>query len=269
MNSRNEFDGAVALVTGASRGIGKVLCIELGARGAKVACAARATNDNRLKLPGTVDETVDIIEKAGGVGLAIPTDLSLPEQIEAMVETSASHFGGIDILVNNAAVTFVGDLEMSPKHYELIMDINVRAPFLAAKYAKPYLAKSSNGRILNVSSIAGLNYIPSMMAYGMSKAALDHLSVSCAAQLKDDGIAVNCFRIDTQVASEGYMMNAPDEDYSKWFPAEVAASGMCWMLEQSLDYTGKIEDMVDLGIRINTIEESKRNNRLETDWKIN
>lgn len=268
MNKKTDvFDGTVALVTGASRGIGKALAIELGARGAKVACAARATNQNRLKLPGTVDETVELIEKAGGQGLAVPTDLSSPEEIEAMVKTCAQHFGGLDILVNNAAVTFGGDLEVLPKHYDLMMDINVKAPLLATLHSKPYLEKSKNGRIINVSSVTGLTYIPSMMTYGMSKAALDHLSVSSAAQLK--GVAVNCFRIDVQVASEGYMMNAPDEDHSSWFSAEAAALGMCWMLEQPAKYTGKIEDMLELGVRTGIMGDIKNRERLESQWMIN
>lgn len=261
------FDGAIALITGASRGIGKALAIELGARGVKVGCAARATNENPLKLPGTVDETVEIIEQAGGQALAIPTDLSSPEEIESMVKTCAEHFGGLDILVNNAAVTFNGDMGVSPKHYDLMMNINVKAPLLTMLHSKPHLEESKNARIINVSSVTSLMYIPSMMTYGMSKAALDHLSVSAAAQL--EGIAVNCFRIDVQVASEGYMMNAPDEDFSKWFSAKAAALGMCWMLEQPQEYTGKIEDMLELGTRTGIMGDVKNRNRLETRWVIN
>ena len=263
------FKGFTALVTGASRGIGRALALELGARGAKVACAARATNENRFKLPGTIDETVEKITQAGGEALAVPTDLSQDEDISKMVESTAQYFGGIDILVNNAAVTFAGDMEIKPKHYELIMDINVKAPLLASHYARPYLAKSKNGRVINVSSAASLFYFPEMMVYGMSKAALDHLSVSMAAQFQEDNIKVNCFRIDTQVATEGYMMNAPDEDFSTWVQAEKAALEMCWMLEQDSKYTGKIEDMLELGVRTGILEDKESTRALGGDWHVN
>ncbi len=270
MNDKNKsFEGAVAIVTGASRGIGKALAVELGRQGASVVCAARATNENRFKLEGTIDETVELIEKEGGEALAVPTDLSSPEAVEAMVEAAAKNFGGLDILVNNAAVTFPGDIDIQPKHYELIMDINVRAPLLASAYSRPHLTKSQHGRILNVSSVTSLLYAPHMMVYGMSKAALDHLSVSTAAQFVEDGICVNCFRIDVPVASEGYLMNAPDEDHSTWFSPEAAALTMCWMLSQPPDYTGKIEDMMELGMKLKTLGDIEGKGPIETDWRIN
>ncbi len=250
----SEFEGYTALVTGASRGIGRALAIEMGARGARVVCAARATNENRLKLPGTIDETVEQIVSNGGEGLAVPTDLSKSDEVSTMIDATVSHFGGLDILVNNAAVTFAGDIEIQPKHYQLIMDINVKAPMQASLYARSWLAKSQNGRILNVSSAASMNYFPSMMSYGMSKAALDHLSVSTAAQFQSDKIAVNCFRIDASVATEGYMLNAPDEDFSNWAKPDSAVALMCWMLEQPSEYTGRVEDMTVLNERLNLVD---------------
>ncbi len=81
------------------------------------------------------------------------------------------------------------------------------------------------GSILNISSIAGLNYFPGLMAYGMAKAALEHLTVSAAYQLRPFDIAVNTFRIDVPVASEGFVFNLPDVDHSDWEPSEVAAEG--------------------------------------------
>ena len=94
------------------------------------------------------------------------------------------------------------------------------------------------GAILNVSSVAGLNYFPGLMAYGMAKAALEHLTVSAAHQLRPFDIAVNTFRIDVPVASEGFVFNLPDADHSDWEPSEVAAEGIVWMLEQPPSYTG-------------------------------
>src|SRR5205823_12826435 len=95
-----------------------------------------------------------------------------------------------------------------------------------------------SGSILNTSSIAGLNYFPGLMAYGMSKAALEHLTVSAAYQLRPFDVAVNTFRIDVPVASEGFVFNLPDADHSDWEPSEVAAEGIVWMLEQPSTSTG-------------------------------
>jgi NAD(P)-dependent dehydrogenase (short-subunit alcohol dehydrogenase family) len=83
-----------------------------------------------------------------------------------------------------------------------------------------------------------LNYFPGLMAYGMAKAALEHLTMSAAAQLQPAGITVNTFRIDIPVASEGFLAALPDVDHSDWEPPEVAAEGIVWMLSQPPEYTG-------------------------------
>src|SRR5881628_3600266 len=111
--------GAAALVTGASRGVGRAIAIALARAGADVACAARATDATPLKLPGTIDETVREVEAAGRRGLAIPTDLSRDEEVVRMVETAIAHFARVDILVNNAAITFPGDLDIPIRRYDL------------------------------------------------------------------------------------------------------------------------------------------------------
>jgi NAD(P)-dependent dehydrogenase (short-subunit alcohol dehydrogenase family) len=249
MTSAVDWRGKVVLVTGASRGVGRGLAVALGERGAGVACAARATDERRFRLPGTVDETARAVDEAGGEGLAVPTDLSHPAEISQMIAVTVAHFGGLDVLVNNAAVTFPGDLDVDDKRFDLMTAINVRAPMVATRQVRPHLAARGGGRILNISSFAALAYHPTMMVYGMDKAALEHLTVSCAVQLEGDRIAVNCFRIDYPVASEGYMMNAPDADHSTWAAPAVSAEGIIWMLEQPLSYTGRVESMVDIAQR--------------------
>src|SRR5438093_11907664 len=105
-----ELRGAVALVTGASRGVGRAIAVALADAGADVACAARATDSSPLKLPGTIVATVRAVEARGLRGLAVPTDLSRPAEVEAMVERTSGHFGRLDVLVNNAAIPFAGDI---------------------------------------------------------------------------------------------------------------------------------------------------------------
>ena len=140
------FAGRSVIVTGASRGIGAAIAIELGRRGANVVCAARASSANPLRLPGTVDETAQRINEAGGVGLAVPCDLTDDDDIERLIAVTIERFGRLDMLVNNAAVSFGGDLDIPLRRFEVLMRINVRAPLLATRLARPYLAARARRR---------------------------------------------------------------------------------------------------------------------------
>jgi NAD(P)-dependent dehydrogenase (short-subunit alcohol dehydrogenase family) len=240
------LDGKVAIVTGASRGVGAAVAVALGARGCAVACAARATAENPLRLPGTVDDTVDRVRAAGGDALPVPTNLADESDVVAMVARTVEHYGRLDVLVNNAAITFVGDLGMPMKRFDLVFAVNLRAPFVAVREAAPHLRAVGGGAVLNVSSLAALIAAPNMSAYGMSKLALEHFTLDAARELHDDGTAVNCFRIDVAVASEGFLANTPAADHSTWEPTEVAAEGIVWMLEQPMPYTARRESMFAL-----------------------
>ncbi len=232
------LEGKVAIVTGASRGVGAATAVALAEAGAMVACAARATEANPLRLPGTIDATVGRITDAGGEALAVPTNLAHEEDVERMVAATVEHFGRLDVLVNNAAITFPGDLDVPMKRYDLMMAVNLRAPLVAAHAAAPHMKQQGEGAIVNVSSAAALSYIPGLMVYGMSKIAMEHLTMSLATQLLPHRIAVNTFRIDVPVASEGFVANLPDVDHSGWEPTEVPAEGIVWMLRQPASYTG-------------------------------
>lgn len=236
----------VALVTGASRGVGRAIALALARAGADVACAARATDDAPLRLPGTIDGVVREIAALGRRGLAVQVNLAVEADVDRMVQTTHAHFGRLDILINNAAVTFPGDLAVSMKHYDLMMSINVRAPLLAMRAVVPHMRAQGGGTILNISSAAGLHVFPGLMAYGMSKAALERLSIDAAQQLKPYRIAVNTFRIDAPVASEGFVANLPDADHSTWEPTDVPAEGVLWMLRQPPEYTGRLVSMLAL-----------------------
>jgi citronellol/citronellal dehydrogenase len=243
-----ELSGRVAIVTGASRGVGAATAVLLAERGCAVACAARATDDTPLPIPGTIDDTVRRITNAGGDALAVPTNLARDDEVQRMVATTLDHFGRVDVLVNNAAITFPGDLEMDMKRFDLVMQVDLRAPLIAIRAVTPVMRAQGGGAIVNISSVAGLNYIPGLMAYGMAKAALEHLTVSAAHQLRPHGIAVNTFRIDIPVASEGFVFNMPDADHSDWEPSEVAAEGIVWMLEQPPTYSGHNAGMARLRV---------------------
>jgi citronellol/citronellal dehydrogenase len=248
-----ELRGKVAIVTGASRGVGAAVAVALAREGCSVGCAARSTSDAPQRTPGTLDETVAKAQDAGrangGDAFAIPTNLALDDDVIAMVAKTAEHFGGVDILINNAAVTFVGDLEQPLHRHDLTMQINYRAPYLAIREAYPHMEQRGGGAIINVSSYAALEPFPDTLAYGTSKIALEYLTLHAARELEPKGIAVNCFRIDVPVASEGFVANTPGVDRDDWEPTDVPAEGMLWMLQQPPSYTGRRESMYHLRLR--------------------
>jgi NAD(P)-dependent dehydrogenase (short-subunit alcohol dehydrogenase family) len=241
-----DLRGKVALVTGASRGVGAAVAVVLAEAGASVACAARSTEATPRRTPGTLEATVGRIEAQGGRGLAVPTNLADPAQVTAMVDRTVEHFGRLDVLVNNAAITFVGDLDIPLARHELVMAVNLTAPLVATRAAVAHLRAAGGGRILNVSSVAALVPYPGLMSYGISKIGLERLTVDLARQLQSDAIAVTCFRIDLPVASEGFVANTPGADRSTWEPCEVAAEGILWMLRQPAAYSGRCESMLGL-----------------------
>jgi len=251
MSDPYDLEGKVVLVTGASRGVGAAIAVAAAAKGAKVACAARSTKASPKSVPGTLEETVEAVKSAGGEALAVPTDLSRPEDIEAMVAAPVQAWGRLDVVVNNAAVTFIGDLDIPMKRYNLIMDINLTAPVLTTRAAVPHMRAVGRGRILSLSSQAAVRPVPGLMAYGMSKLALERMTTDLARQLYPHRIAVNCFRIDIPVASEGTLANMGDVDLTNWEPTSVPADGIMWMLEQPDDYSGQCESMWDLRHREN------------------
>jgi NAD(P)-dependent dehydrogenase (short-subunit alcohol dehydrogenase family) len=244
-----EIAGKVALVTGASRGVGRAVAIALAQAGADVACAARATEAAPLPLPGTIDDTVRAVAATGRRGLAVPTNLAAEAEVERMVRRTLEHFGRVDILINNAAITFPGDLALPMKRYDLIMAVNLRAALQATQLVIAGMQARRDGAVINVSSAAALHPFPGLMAYGMSKAAMERMTVDCAAQLRPFGVAVNTFRIDVPVASEGFVANLPDIDHDDWEPTEVPAEGILWMLRQAPDYTGHNVGMTELRAR--------------------
>jgi len=242
----DDLNGKVALVTGASRGVGAATALALAQAGCDVAVAARSTNAAPQRTPGTLEGTVAAIEACGRRGVALPTNLGVDEEVIAMVARTVEEFGRLDILINNAAITFVGDLDIPLSRYDLVMQVNLRAPMIAMREAIPHMRNVGGGAIVNVSSVAANYPVDQLMAYGISKIGLERLSVDVARQVAADNIAVNVFRIDLAVASEGFVANTPGADHSNWEPPSVAAEGILWMLQQPATYSGQRESMYDL-----------------------
>ncbi len=242
----------VALVTGASRGIGAATALALVEEGYAVACAARSTRERPREVSGTLDDVVERILESGGRAIGVPVDLSDRAQVAAMVERTVAEFGRLDLLVNNAAVGTLGGLDIPLPEHDLVMAVDLDAPLVASRHAVPHLRAAGEGRILNVSSLVALRAFPgalSSMSYGIAKIGLERLTIDLARQLASDRIAVNCFRVDVGVASEGARAHMGTDDLSSWEPPSVAAEGMVWMLRQPVTYTGRLESMAHLAHR--------------------
>ena len=246
-----DLDGRVAIVTGASRGIGAATAVALAQAGCQVACAARSTAAQPQPLPGTLDDTVERVRGLGGTVMAIQTNLAEHQQVISMVARTVEIFGRVDILINNAAVTFAGDLDQSLRRHELTMSINYWAPYFGIQEVRPHMVNAGGGAIVNISSLAALDSYPGLLSYGVSKIALEHLTVDAARALRPEGIAVNCFRVDIPVLGEGSIANQPGADLSDWEPCPVAAEGILWVLRQPSTYTGQRESMYHLRHREN------------------
>jgi NAD(P)-dependent dehydrogenase (short-subunit alcohol dehydrogenase family) len=210
-----ELRGRVALVTGASRGIGAGVAERLAAEGARVAITAR-TAQRHEHLPGSLADTLDRVHAVGGTGVAVAGDLVEPDDRARIVESVGAQLGPIDILVNNAAANFFMPFsQYSEKRHRVLFEINVRAPFDLAQRVLPGMRARAWGRIVNVTSYAARNaegppYDPyharaGALLYGMSKAALERFTTGLAAEVYGDGVAVNAVAPVAAVATPGTM----------------------------------------------------------------
>lgn len=205
--------GKVALVTGASRGLGKAIAIRLAAEGATVGLTAR-TMEPDPKYQGSLQQTLAEITADGGSALAIPADLSNPEDRDRLFGELVEHVGAPDILVNNAAVTFLRPLDQFPeRRVRLMMEMHVLAPLHLSQLSIPAMRERGRGWILNITSVGGdlpegppfseFDRTAGFGIYGTVKAALNRLTKSLAAELYDDGIAVNAAAPTNPVATPG------------------------------------------------------------------
>jgi len=228
------LEGKVAIVTGASRGIGKAMAMGLAAEGAHVVVAARS-EESRPMLPGTIHSTVGEIEDAGGKALAVATNVREEDSIRHLVDRTLDEFGAVDVLINNAAIgSYTPFLEMTVKEWDLVMSIDLRAPFIACKAVAPIMIEQGGGSIINISSHAANNIFSSTLTadseeialigqnYGAAKVALERLTWGLALELGRHNIAVNVLKPLRPVITEGFLSQRPDADVSTWAtPADM------------------------------------------------
>lgn len=187
------FKNKTIFITGASRGIGKAMALKLAAEGAQIVIGAKSVEEDP-RLGGTIFSAAQEVEAAGGKGLAIQLDIRYEDQIQAAMEKAAAHFGGIDVVINNAsAIQLTPTDKTESKRFDLMHDINVRGTFLMVKHALPFLRKGNNPHILTLSPPINLDpkWLAGHVAYTVSKYSMSMMALGWAAEFKADGIASN------------------------------------------------------------------------------
>ena len=235
INPHGKLAGKVALVTGASRGIGEAIAARLAMEGARIVVSARTAEEGESRLPGTLGDTVERVRKAGGEAVLIKADLAQSSERERLIEQAVDAFGPIDILINNAAITyFTPVVDFTEKRFKLMMEVQVYAPFHLAQLVLPSMRERKTGWIVNISSPAGIHpKHPYMRAgrggtvYGMCKAALERFSTGLASEVYEDGIAVNAVSpglVDTPGVAVHGLIN--DATRSRVQPIEYIAEAV-------------------------------------------
>ena len=200
INNDGLLAGKVALVTGASRGIGEAIALRYAQEGARVVVSARTVEEGDHPLPGSINGVVKRINDAGGEAIAVRADLANREDREDLIKAAEGAYGPVDILVNNAAVTFfIPVVDFPERRYMLMHEVQVYAPFHLSQLVLPSMRERKTGWIVNVSSHAALH--PKVDAaggeggggtvYGMGKAALERFTTGLASEVYNDDVSVN------------------------------------------------------------------------------
>ena len=243
-----DLSGRVAVITGASRGIGKALALRLAREGADIVVAAKSERSTE-RLPGSIHETADAIRALGRRALPVAADVRDEDAIRNMIERAAAEFGRIDILVNNAGAIWLQPiLQTPPKRFDLVVGVNVRAAYIASYYALPHMVKQRWGHVLNMCPRLSCEAAPGRVAYSISKQGMARLAIGIAAEHRGDNVAANSLWPRTIIESQA-SINWGMGERSQWRTPEILCDACCaifgqeprtctgrqWIDEQALD----------------------------------
>jgi NAD(P)-dependent dehydrogenase (short-subunit alcohol dehydrogenase family) len=238
----------VALVTGASRGIGRRLCADLARAGYDVVCTARSSEGSRGRLPGTIEETAALVRAEGRRALPVALDVRDDEGVAALAERVFRELGRCDLVVNNAALAPPKPaLEDSTKRWRLGVEVNVNGPFYFVYHFAPRMAPG-DGRIVNISSGASQSPEFGRAGYTTTKAALEAMTRSLAHDLRGK-VAINCIRLEVPVWTEGFAATLPpDVDFPFEDPV-IMSDAVLWFARQPIEVTGQVLEIGELRAR--------------------
>jgi NAD(P)-dependent dehydrogenase (short-subunit alcohol dehydrogenase family) len=250
----DDIDGTVIVVTGASRGIGKGLATYLARQGATVVCAARTVAGTAGEFPGTIDETVDAIRRAGGNAIAIRCDIGSADDIAALVASTVEQFGRLDVLVNNAMTPTHAALDASTvEMWDDSMRVNVRSLYLFTRAVTPVMHEHGGGSIVNISSGAAAHEVSTLMPpgyviYSVAKAALERFSSAAAPELRPLGVNINALRPGAVRTEHTTQEFGTDFDWTGWAEPEDVGPPVAYLAAQiDTDFTGKVLDVSGFG----------------------
>ena len=230
------LNGKVAIVTGASRGLGRAIAMGFSQQGASVVVAAR-TEEAHKTLPGTIYQTAEEIKALGFDALALRCDVTDEESVNHMVQRTLEDFGHIDVLVNNAGIAFYYPIIDTPlKRWEIVIKVNIGGAFLCSKAVLPHMIEQKRGSIINISSLAAderdEGTVPTGVAYAVSKAGLDRLTLGLATEVGKHNIAVNAVKPHRVVETDGMRLWQPGADTTLWQSADMMVKAIVFLAQQ-------------------------------------
>jgi citronellol/citronellal dehydrogenase len=228
-------------ITGGSRGIGLAIALKAAADGANIAIAAKTVTPH-AKLEGTIYTAAAEIEKAGGHALALAVDVRDDTAVKAAIEQTAAHFGGIDIVVNNAsAIQLTPVAETDMRRYDLMLEINARGTFMVSKYAIPYLEKSKSAHILMLSPPLDMaeKWFAPHTAYSIAKFGMSLVALGLAGELRTKNVAVNALWPRTTIATAAIRnLLGGDAIMRRSRKPEILAEAACRIFQKPASFTG-------------------------------
>lgn len=264
-------------ITGASRGIGREIALRAARDGANIVIAAKSAEPHP-KLPGTIFSVAEEVRAAGGNALALQLDVRDVGAVGLAMAAAAAHFGGIDVLINNAgAIKLAGVEKLEPKRFDLMFQVNTRAVMVASQAALPYLKQSSNGHILNLSP--PLNMDPKWFAdyapYAVTKYGMSMLTLGMSEEFKRYGISVNALWPRKIIATAAVEFELGGEDLlrSARTPAIMADAAHIILTSRARSISGQLlldEEVLRTNGQIDfgRYQDGRDSNELRTDLFI-
>lgn len=267
------LEGKVAIITGASRGLGQYCAIGYGREGATVVIAARTEQESNPRLPGTIYHTAELVKEAGGEAFPVVCNVGDYNSVQNMVQQVLDRYGRVDILMNNAAVQppgFISTIEV--RHWELEFRINVHGTFYGCRAVLPAMIEQQSGNIINISSVGALGG----SHYGATKRAVEAMAIGLAAEQRENGIAVNAYKPVRGVETPGLLMGRAPGQVGGPRPAgdqipppdSYVEAAILLAMQTPETFTGQVVHDADVIVRLGDPATRARMREINPDWWV-